>query len=148
MGNKPSFKGTIAEMENDKRLTDLMENRRIELLNRQVAKINIQTVIGWCRDMAMKARKQPGKELFAERCDQVVSDMIHVSEEYKAMERELEVSRQRNMDLERQLIMMKIAGDNMQSIIEKMGSELTSNFNSDGIDEGKLKEITGFNILG
>ncbi len=139
------FKGSINELGKE---DEMMEKRRLELLSRQVAKINLQTVIAWCRDMAHKAEKQPGKELFVSRCKQVVSDMVQVSEEYKAMERELEVSRQRNMDLTRQVIMMKVAGDNMQAIIEKMGGELESNFNSDGIDESKLKTATGFNILG
>lgn len=146
--SKQTFKGTIAEMENDKYYSDLIEKRRIELLGRQVAKINIQTIIAWCRDMSFKAKKQPGKELFAARCEQVVSDMVQVSEEYKTMERELEISRQRNVDLEKQLVLMTVAGNNMQSIIKNMGSELASNFNSDGIDESKLKETTGFNILG
>lgn len=139
------FQGSISELQKE---DDLMEKRRLELLSRQVAKINLQTVIAWCRDMAHKAEKQTGKELFASRCRQVVTDMVQVSEEYKTMERELEISRQRNMDLTRQVILMKVSGDNMQAIIEKMGAELTSNFNSDGIDESKLKEASGFNILG
>lgn len=148
MSNKPTWKGTLSEIENNKHFEQEIEKRRLELLDRQVAKINLQTVISWCRDMALKAKKQPGKELFVSRCDQVVKDMFQVSEEYRKIERELEVSRQRNMDLERNLILFKQSNIQMQTVIEKMSGELESNFNSDGIDESKLTNRTGFNILG
>lgn len=143
--NKPTWKGTLSETGNDKHFEGKMEERRLELMNRQVAKINIQTVIAWCRDMSHKAKKQPGKELFASRCEQVVSDMVQVSEEYKKMERELEVSRQRNMDLERTSILLKTENMQMQKIIENLSGELTQ-FHPDWKEDPK--ERSGFNIIG
>lgn len=146
MENKPTFKGTLSESNLSKAEDAYFENRRLELLNRQVVKIHIQTVIGWIRSMSIKARGQSGKEVFADKCDQVVSDMVHVSEEYKKMELELTVSRQRNSDLEIHVLRLTNSNNQKQKIIERMSEELFK-FNSD-IPILEPKERSGFNIIG
>jgi hypothetical protein len=144
--NKPTFKGTLSEMKLSRDEEAYLEKMRLERLSRQVAKIHIQTVIGWCKTMSMKARGQSGKDVFADKCDQVVSDMVMVSEEYKNMERELTISRQRNSDMEIKVIQLTNANNQKQQIIERMAEELFK-FNSD-LPILEPKERSGFNIIG
>lgn len=146
MEKKPTFKGTLSEMNLTKAEESFLEKMHLERLSRQVVKIHIQTVIGWCKTMSMKARGQSGKDVFADKCDQVVSDMVIVSEEYKKMELELTVSRQRNSDLEIHVLRLTNSNNQKQQIIERMSEELFK-FNSD-LPKQELKETHGFNILG
>lgn len=145
MSNKPTWKGALSEMNLSKEEEDFLEKQHLERLQIQIARINMNTVINWCNDMSKKARKQSGKEVFANRCDQVVTDMLMSLTQYEHILSELRVSRQRNSDLEHQLIIERGISLSQTKIIDTMKNELMQ-LHPDWKEE-QPKERTGFNII-
>lgn len=117
------FEGSKREIQNnpvEQKIIDELFARRTTQL---IAKVNISTNILWSKENALKSRKK-GNEAFALKCDQVVTDMTLTYTAFDDMEKELRISRQRNAELEIQLLRYKTICEQQLTIIGNLEKEL------------------------
>lgn len=113
-------KRRITEDPDQKKLIDELHQRRLMQLT---AKFNISTSILWCKDLAFKSRKKDNEQ-FAEKCDQLVSDLTVSYAAFDDMEKELRSALQRAMAAEMHVIKYRTICEQQLTIIGNLEKEL------------------------
>lgn len=111
------------EIKNDPQVENEISDLQARRLTQMIAKLNISTAILWCKDLAFKSRKKDNEQ-FAEKCDQLVSDLTVSYAAFDDMEKELRSALQRAMDLEVQVIKYRTICEQQLTVIGNLEKEL------------------------